>query len=78
MKTFRARFREESWYRKPQDISWPTLEKALVSFVKVKIKKWGGKINKNTSKRDFERFIRLGIPHCSFHKSMISLKGTLE
>jgi len=56
MKTYRVRFREESWYRKPQDRSWPGLEKALERFCKVELKKWGGKITKNTSKRDFERF----------------------
>ena len=56
MKAFRERFREESWFGKPQERSWPTVQKALERFAKVELKKVGGKISKETSKRDFERF----------------------
>ena len=56
MRSFRDRFREESWYGKPQDRTWSTIEKALERFIKVEIKKFGGKVCKKTSKRDFDRF----------------------
>ena len=56
MASFRERFREESWFRKPQERSWAGIEKAMERFVKVELKKCGGKIAKGTSKRDFERF----------------------
>ena len=56
MKAFRERFREESWFQKPQERSWASVEKALVTFCKNDLKKVGGKITKETSKRNFERF----------------------
>ena len=56
MKAFRTRFREESWYSKPQGRSWPAIEKAIERFVKVELKGFGGKITSETSKRDFDRF----------------------
>ena len=56
MKAFRERFREESWFAKPQNRTWPTVLKALEAYRKSELKKLGGKITKATSKRDFERF----------------------
>ena len=56
MRSFRDRFREESWFSKPQERSWTTIEKALERFVKSEIRKFGGKVCKKTSKRDFDRF----------------------
>ena len=57
MRTFRDRFREESWFQKPQERTWTTIEKALERFIKVDVKKFGGKVCKKTSKGDFDRFI---------------------
>jgi len=56
MRAFRERFREESWFQQPQGRQWPGIEKALERFGKNELKKAGGKINKETSKRDFDRF----------------------
>ena len=56
MRAFSERFREESWFGKPWDRSWATVEKALLNFIKIDLKKVGGKITKETSKRNFERF----------------------
>ena len=56
MRAFRERFREESWFQQPQGRQWPGIEKALERFEKNELKKAGGKINKETSKRDFDRF----------------------
>ena len=56
MKAFRERFREESWFPKPQNRTWTNIEKALERFISSELKKSGGKISKSTLKRDFDRF----------------------
>jgi hypothetical protein len=53
---FRERFREESWFRKPQDRTWTDIEKALERFLKNELPKFDGEISKDTSKRNFDRF----------------------
>jgi hypothetical protein len=56
MRAFRERFREESWFPKPQNRTWPAVLKALEAFHNTELKKVGGKVMKETSKRDFVRF----------------------
>ena len=55
MDAFSQRFREESWFRKVQDRSWPDVEKKVARFLKEECKKFGGRISKDTSTRDFQR-----------------------
>lgn len=50
------RFREESWFPKPIDRSWPEIEKKVACFLKEETKKYGGAISKDISTRVFTRF----------------------
>ena len=56
MQAFSERFREESWFKKPLDRTWPEIEKKVSRFVKEGLKKLGGAVSKDTSTRDFNRF----------------------
>ena len=56
MQAFSERFREESWFKKPLDKSWPEILKKVSRFVKEELKKFEGVVGKDTSTRDFNRF----------------------
>ena len=56
MIAFGERFREESWFSKLLDRSWPEIEKKVTCFLKEDMKKYGGSISNDTSTRDFTRF----------------------
>lgn len=56
MSAFGERFREESWFPKPLDRSWPDIKKKVAHSLKEEMKKYGGAISNDTSTHDFTRF----------------------
>ena len=53
---FSERFCDELWFKQPQKKELPTIQKATEMFYKVDLKKVGGMVTKEMSKRNFDRF----------------------